>query len=109
MGIIDWFKDRLSSEEEIQEDARGCDRCGFEYPEHSMVISGESLYCGECSSIRKRELADMEFKKKQEAVVHKIKYYCYNCKFNFSRKKDFGIKLCPNCGSENFVSQDRLF
>jgi Zn finger protein HypA/HybF involved in hydrogenase expression len=103
MGIADWFKNRFGEQEE-PEPVRGCDRCGFEYPETSMVIADDSLFCSECHDIRKKEVAEAEFRKKQAAVMQRIKYYCYECKFHFSRNKDFQLRLCPNCGSENFVA-----
>jgi DNA-directed RNA polymerase subunit RPC12/RpoP len=108
MGIVDWFKDRFSGEEEIPELLRSCDRCHFEYPETSMIIYNDSLFCDECLVKHKREKEEEEFRKKQAKALQKIRYYCYECKFHFSRKKDFPIRLCPNCGSENFVAESKL-
>lgn len=108
MGIKDWFRERFGGEEEPEIPTRACDRCGFDFPETSMIITGDSLFCGECLDKHKRELAEAEFRKKQQEIVQRVKYYCYDCKFHFSRKKDFTIRLCPNCGSENFVQQDKL-
>ena len=108
MGIFDKFKALLSGEEESDDVVRACDRCGFDQPEHSMVIAGEHLLCGECNDLRKKEIADLEFKKKQAEIIERIKYYCYDCKFHFTRKKDFPLRLCPNCSSENFVEEGTL-
>ncbi len=107
MGIADWFKDRFGKQQELEPE-RMCDRCGFEFPEMSMVIYNDSLFCNDCLDKHKREKEEAEFRKKQDAIVSKIKYYCYDCKFHFSRSKEFGIRLCPNCGSENFVSESKL-
>ena len=108
MGIVGWFKDVFGKEEEIQEAMRLCDKCGIEYPEALMINSGSFVLCSECNVKRKKEISDMDMKRKQALATQKIKFYCYQCKFHFARKKDFGIKLCPNCGSSNFVEEDRL-
>lgn len=109
MGVGDWFKKVWNREEEIKEEPlRTCDRCHFDYPEASMMITDDSFFCPDCHGRYKKEKAELEFKKKQEAVRQRMRYHCYNCKFNFTRGKEFNIKLCPNCGSENFVEQDLL-
>ncbi|MBW2971650.1 hypothetical protein KY359_01315 [Candidatus Woesearchaeota archaeon] len=108
MGIGSWLRDKFGKEEEPQEPMRSCDRCGFEFPEISMVISDDRVMCHDCNDKRKKEIADAEFRRKQAVALQRMKYYCYDCKFHFSRKKDFPIRLCPNCGSENFVDEGRL-
>ena len=109
MGITDWFKEKFGAEEEEPEiPNQGCDRCGFEFPETSMIITGENVFCGECLGKHKREVEEAEFKRKQALIIQRMKYYCYDCKFHFSRKKDFPLRLCPNCGSENFVDEGKL-
>ena len=80
----------------------------MEFPETSMVVSDTAVFCPDCHEKNKRESAEAEFKKKQALALQRSKYYCYDCKFHFSRKKDFMIRLCPNCGSENFVEEDKL-
>ena len=108
MGVFDWFKDHFNKEEEPQEALVECSRCNLEYPESSIIIGDTDILCQDCHSIIKKEAAESEFKRKQAAILQKKKFYCYDCKFHFSRKKDFTIHLCPNCGSENFVEQDKL-
>ena len=54
------------------------------------------------------KLAENKQEKKQAEANQKIKFYCYNCKFHFGRKKDFYVRICPNCGSTNFVEEDRM-
>jgi len=108
MGIADWFKDKFGREEEEPEPSKVCDRCGFEFPEMSMILAGDNVFCSECLDKHKKELAEAEFKRKQAQIMQRMKYYCYDCKFHFSRKKDFSIRLCPNCGSENFVEEGKL-
>ena len=108
MGIGDWFKEKFMKEEEPKEPLVACARCNFEYPESSMVIDGTTMFCPDCLEKSKREAAEAEFKRKQAAALQRIKYYCYDCKFHFSRKRDFMIRLCPNCGSENFVDQGKV-
>ncbi len=103
------FRKLLGVEDiEIPEPTSTCVTCGLEFPESSMVMTDTASYCDECNNQRKKELSDMEFKKKQAAILQKVKYHCYSCKFNFSRKQDFTIRLCPNCGSENFVEHDKI-
>lgn len=109
MGLTDWFRERFGAEEEEPEiPERACDRCGFGFPETSMVIHEDNVLCEECLSKNKREQEEAEFRRKQAQVVQRMKYYCYDCKFHFSRKKEFPIRLCPNCGSENFVEEGKL-
>jgi Zn finger protein HypA/HybF involved in hydrogenase expression len=108
MGVFDWIKGRFSSEEEQQEPMIACARCNFEYPESSMIIGDTAVYCPDCHEKAKKEAAEEEFRRKQAVALQRTKYYCYDCKFHFSRKKDFMLRLCPNCGSENFVEQDKL-
>ena len=109
MGLFDKFKGLFSKEEEgPQEPSIACSRCGFEYPESSMIISDTEVFCPDCHEKVKKEAAEAEFRRKQAAALQRTKYYCYDCKFHFSRKKDFTIRLCPNCGSENFVEQEKL-
>ncbi|MBN1544223.1 hypothetical protein JW898_02040 [Candidatus Woesearchaeota archaeon] len=108
MGIGDWFKGIFGKEEEPQEPMRACDRCGFEFPEMSLVISGENQFCGECNDKIKKDIAEAEFRRKQALATQRTKFYCYECRFHFSRKKDFPIRLCPNCGSENFVEEGKI-
>jgi Zn finger protein HypA/HybF involved in hydrogenase expression len=109
MGLIDWFKDRFGAEEAIQEPMRSCDRCAFEYPETSLVIDNGKVFCHDCHGKHKKSLAEAELKRKQAALANvKLKYYCYNCKFHFSRRQGFPLSLCPNCGSGNFVEEKRI-
>ena len=108
MGITDWFKERFGKEEEPQEPMAACSRCGFEFPESLMIHKEEASFCSDCNTKRKQEIEALEFKKKQAAAMQRQKFYCYDCKFHFSRKKEFPIRLCPNCGSENFVEEGRL-
>jgi len=108
MGVLDWFKEVFKREDDVEEPMKPCDRCGMEYPETSMVIDGSSIFCYDCKDKRKKEIAEMEFNRKQSLLNQKIKYHCYNCKFHFSRKKDFPLQMCPNCGSGNFVEEGRL-
>jgi DNA-directed RNA polymerase subunit RPC12/RpoP len=108
MGFGDWFKGILGKEEEPQEHMAPCDRCGFEYPQSLLIKGGSASFCSECNTKRKREAEEADFKRRQALAIARVKYYCYNCKFHFSRKKEFGIQLCPNCGSSNFVEEDRL-
>lgn len=108
MGIVNWFRDRFNSEPAEEEIYRNCDKCGSDLPETSMVIYNDSLFCSECLTKHKKEKEEAEFRRKQALQNQKLKYYCYNCKFHFSRKKEFGIRLCPNCGSENFVAENEI-
>jgi DNA-directed RNA polymerase subunit RPC12/RpoP len=108
MGLGDWFKGIFNREEDIPEPMRSCSRCGFEFPEALMMTDGSQVFCSPCHNKRKSEDAELEFRRRQAMAMQKAKYYCYDCKFHFSRKKDFPINLCPNCGSGNFVPEDRL-
>jgi DNA-directed RNA polymerase subunit RPC12/RpoP len=108
MGIGDWFKEKFGAEEEPPEPMASCSRCGFEFPEDLMINTEDASFCSECHTKRKQEVEELEFKKKQAAALARLKYYCYDCKFHFSRKKDFMLRLCPNCGSENFVEEGKL-
>jgi Zn finger protein HypA/HybF involved in hydrogenase expression len=108
MGLGDWFKGIFRREEEIPEPMRSCDRCGFEFPEALMVTDGSQVFCSPCHGKRRQEAADAELRRRQALANMKVKYYCYDCKFHFARRKDFTINLCPNCGSGNFVEESRL-
>ncbi len=108
MGLLDWVKDVFGNETQPEDPMRLCNSCGFEFPEMSLVSEGTLAFCPECNGKRKKEKADIEFKKKQALANVKIKYYCYNCKFHFSRKKDFSVRMCPNCGAENFVEENKM-
>lgn len=108
MGIGDWFKEKFMKEEEPEEPLIACSRCNMEYPESSMIVTDTSIFCNDCHEKAKREAAEAEFKRKQAVALQRMKYYCYDCKFHFSRKKDFTLRLCPNCGSENFVEEGKL-
>ena len=60
MGIRDWFRERFSTEDEIPEPMRHCDSCGFEFPETSLVILSDSLYCNECHTKKRKEAEEEE-------------------------------------------------
>ncbi|NQU79334.1 hypothetical protein HQ545_06225 [Candidatus Woesearchaeota archaeon] len=107
MGVLDWFTNKIEKEDEFEESQRGCDMCGLNFPETSMIIAENAIYCEECNTQRKKDVSEAEFNKKQEAALQKSKFHCYDCKFNFARRKEFKIRLCPNCGSENFVEQEK--
>lgn len=109
MGVFDKFKGLFNrKEEEPQEPMLTCARCNLEYPESSMIIGDTTVYCPDCHEKAKKEAAEEEFRRKQAVALQRTKYYCYDCKFHFSRKKGFMLRLCPNCGSENFVEEDKL-
>ncbi|MBW2967249.1 hypothetical protein KY362_02065 [Candidatus Woesearchaeota archaeon] len=105
---MDRFKGMFNREDEMEEPMRACERCGFEYPEISLMADGNSVFCNDCLQKKKKEAADAEFRRKQAIANARMKYYCYDCKFHFSRKKDFMINMCPNCGSENFVEEKKI-
>ena len=108
MGLGSWFKDRFWKEEEIPEPMLSCSRCGFEFPEALMMSDPAGKYCSECFDKKKKETAEAAAKRRQEMLNAKVKYFCYDCKFHFSRRRDFPLGLCPNCGSKNFVPEKQL-
>ena len=116
MSIKDWFKDRFKDpfgrkEETFQESVEElseCSRCGYEYPVSIMMFGEEGSFCRDCMPLHKKEKEEAEFKAKQREMLSKVKYYCHNCKFHFSRKSEFSINQCPNCGSDNFTPESKL-
>jgi len=108
MGLGSWLKDKILGEEEIPEPMESCSRCGFEFPEALMHGDSGALFCSECLSKKKSEAAEAEAKRKQAMLNQKVKYFCYQCKFHFSRKRDFPLGICPNCGSKNFIPESKL-
>lgn len=111
MGIGNWFKERFGKEEEVQQETEelvGCARCGFEYPVSSMKFGEDGTFCSDCLPLHIKAKEEAEYKAKQQELLSKVKYYCHNCKFHFSRKKDFQIGACPNCGSDNFTPESKL-
>ena len=111
MSIVDWIKGKLKGKDEEprkMEESAACSRCGFEYPISVMLFGEDGKFCRDCMPLHKKEKEDSEFKKEQAELLSKIKYFCHNCKFHFSRKKDFQIGACPNCGSDNFTPESKL-
>ncbi|MBS3159900.1 hypothetical protein J4436_03865 [Candidatus Woesearchaeota archaeon] len=93
-------------------------KCGNCVPVKEMKydINGTDLICGECYRYQQLRFKEKVFGKsynKIETITgkkrdtvdtrrfqeEKIKYFCENCHYKFSRKKDFKFNLiCPNCG-----------
>lgn len=40
-----------------------------------------------------------------EKNIERIKYKCNKCNFEFTRKKNAEIRLCPYCGIENTLQK----
>jgi predicted RNA-binding Zn-ribbon protein involved in translation (DUF1610 family) len=111
MGIGSWLKGKVGTKEKTfqqTEELVPCSRCSFEYPRSHLVKEEDGRFCRDCVPLHKKDKEDADFKKQQQESMSKIKFYCYNCKFHFSRKKDFTIKSCPNCGSDNFVPESKI-
>ena len=110
MGLGTWFRGILQKEEEeySPEPTSSCEHCGIEYPSALMLGNGTYLICSDCNKKQKKDEADAEFKRKQALINSKAKFYCYNCKFHFSRRRELNIRICPNCGSENFVEEGKI-
>jgi DNA-directed RNA polymerase subunit RPC12/RpoP len=108
MGIGSWFKGLFENEEQIIEPMMNCSRCGFEYPEALLISDSGAKFCSECLDKKRKESADAEAKRKAAMANMKMKYYCYNCKFSFTRKRDFYVNACPNCGGGNFVPESKV-
>jgi Zn finger protein HypA/HybF involved in hydrogenase expression len=109
MGLFDKFKDVFKKEDEFRESTVGCDRCGLEFPRSMMTSYGTGSFCGECFGKHKKEETEKETQRKAEARANtKVRFFCYQCKFHFSRKPGFPLSMCPNCGSTNFVPESRV-
>lgn len=76
-----------------------CRKCGRKSPVAKMRydVNGKDLICIDCLGQRKVE--GPQIKGVQKSGGESVRYFCQNCKYRFSRKKEVGIpKVCPFCG-----------
>ena len=109
MGFSDWVKGIFSKEEEPSYDVIACARCGIEYPEDVMHPEGSVVFCNDCVEKQKTEQEELERKRRQMSRVAVYHYKCGDCRFSFKRKDDFNLKMCPNCGGQNFFAEGRSY
>ncbi len=77
-----------------------CRKCGRKSPVSQMRYdsNGKDLICINCLGQRKIESPSIGKSVKKEGG-ETMKYFCPNCKYRFSRKKEVGFPgVCPFCG-----------
>jgi hypothetical protein len=91
---------------------RICNKCGNKAPANEMrySVDGKRIICSKCQAVEKGGVKESTTQPKtikgryEEPAAPKVEatvtYYCTNCRFKFSRRKEIYIRICPYCSKE---------
>jgi hypothetical protein len=85
---------------------RICGKCGQRGPANEMrySVDGQRIICSKCQAIEKggegdsqrfKTMTDGQAPGKQASGA--VNYFCTNCRFKFSRKREIDVSVCPYC------------